>query len=39
MWTDNFKPYFANEYLIKFVTQDWERKQMLELRQAVFCEE
>jgi hypothetical protein len=39
MWTDEFKPYFANKYLIKFVTQDWERKQMLDLRQAVFCAE
>ncbi|WNB74770.1 MSMEG_0567/Sll0786 family nitrogen starvation N-acetyltransferase [Methylomonas koyamae] len=39
MWSDDFKPYFANEYLIKFVTQDWEREQMLALRQAVFCEE
>jgi putative N-acetyltransferase (TIGR04045 family) len=39
MWNDDFKPYFANEYLIKFVTQDWEREQMLALRQAVFCEE
>lgn len=39
MLIENFKPYFANEYLIKFVTQDWERKQMLALRQAVFCEE
>ena len=39
MWVDNFKPFFANAYLIKFVTEDWERKQMLALRQAVFCEE
>jgi len=39
MWIDNFKPFFANEYLIKFVTENWEHKQMLALRQAVFCEE
>jgi len=39
MLIENFKPYFANEYLIKFVTQDWERKQMLDLRRSVFCEE
>jgi len=39
MWIDDFKPYFANEYLIKFVTQEWERKQMLALRKSVFCEE
>lgn len=39
MLIENFKPFFANEYLIKFVTQDWERQQMLALRRAVFCEE
>jgi len=33
------KHFMANEYLLKWVTQDWERQQMLRLRQAVFCEE
>lgn len=31
--------FMPNEYLVKWVTQDWEREQMLRLRQAVFCEE
>jgi len=31
--------FVPNEYLVKWVTQDWEREQMLRLRQAVFCEE
>lgn len=39
MLIENFKPFFSNEYLIKFVTQDWEHRQMLALRQSVFCEE
>jgi putative N-acetyltransferase (TIGR04045 family) len=39
MLTDSYKPFFPNAYLIKFVTQDWERRQMQALRQAVFCEE
>lgn len=33
------KNFFPSEYLIKFATQDWERKQMRDLRRAVFCEE
>ncbi|NOR69741.1 MAG: GNAT family N-acetyltransferase [Methylomarinum sp.] len=33
------KPFVSSEYLVKWVTQDWEQQQMLRLRQSVFCEE
>jgi putative N-acetyltransferase (TIGR04045 family) len=39
MLNDSNNRFMPNEYLIKWVTQDWEREQMLRLRQAVFCEE
>jgi putative N-acetyltransferase (TIGR04045 family) len=31
--------FFPPQYLIKWATQDWERRQMWALRRAVFCEE
>lgn len=31
--------FFPRQYLIKWATQDWERRQMWALRRAVFCEE
>jgi putative N-acetyltransferase (TIGR04045 family) len=39
MLNESINHFVPNEYLIKWVTQDWEREQMLFLRQAVFCEE
>ncbi|PPK68650.1 putative N-acetyltransferase (TIGR04045 family) [Methylobacter tundripaludum] len=39
MLNEAINRFVPNEYLVKWVTQDWEREQMLRLRQAVFCEE
>ncbi|TRW93105.1 MSMEG_0567/Sll0786 family nitrogen starvation N-acetyltransferase [Candidatus Methylobacter oryzae] len=39
MLNEAINRFMPNEYLVKWVTQDWEREQMLRLRQAVFCEE
>jgi Acetyltransferase (GNAT) family. len=39
MLNESINHFVPNEYLVKWVTQDWEREQMLRLRQAVFCEE
>ncbi|MGX2039642.1 MSMEG_0567/Sll0786 family nitrogen starvation N-acetyltransferase [Methylocaldum sp. MU1018] len=33
------KPFSPVEYLVKWATEDWERRQLRQLRQAVFCEE
>ena len=39
MLNEMTKQFVPNAYLIKWVTEEWERQQMLALRQAVFCEE
>lgn len=39
MLAEPFKPFSTNEYRVKFATADWERRQMMRLRRAVFCEE
>jgi len=39
MWDEFSKPFFPNEYLIKWATEDWEFNGLWKLRRDVFCEE